>query len=158
MEKIGQYLLSLICASILCGIVSGLLGKSGTQAAVGKLLCGVFLTIALIKPWASVQLEAFGDYLNAFSADAQMIIDNTVSETDKQRMRIIKTQLETYILDKAASLEVDITVDVELQNIQPHIPCAVTIYGAVSPSAKSLLQQLMEEDLGISREDQQWIG
>lgn len=158
MEQISQYLVSLICAAILSGIIISLLGKTGTQAAVGKLLCGIFLTITLLRPWASVQLDAFGEYLTAFSSDAEILIEQALVYSDDAQQEIIKAEVESYILDKAASLEVEITVNVELQKSQPQIPCAVTIYGAVSPSAKASLQQMLEEELGIPKEAQQWIG
>ena len=50
MEVIREYILSVTAASIISGILTVLLDKKGTAGAMGKMFCGVFLAITLIRP------------------------------------------------------------------------------------------------------------
>ena len=71
---------------------------------------------------------------------------------------IITEQTLAYILDKAESFGARLEVEVQIARDGTYRPKAVTLRGSVSPYAKSRLQQIIEEDLQISKEDQQWIG
>ena len=67
---------------------------------------------------------------------------------------IITAQVEAYILDKAALYQAPVTVDVTLD--EEGTPVSVRLSGAVSPYAKTRLSEMMETDLGIKKEAQQW--
>ena len=70
---------------------------------------------------------------------------------------IIKARTQAYILDKARSLDVALTVEVFLDDATIPAPCGVRIEGAISPYAKKVLSQMMKDDLGIPPEEQIWI-
>ena len=71
---------------------------------------------------------------------------------------IIKGETEAYILDKAASLGVELEVDVLLEDMYPMAPKTVRLSGSVSPYVRNRLQNIIAEELGISKENQIWIG
>ena len=58
-------------------------------------------------------------------------------------------------MDKATQWEVDLAVEVSLTDITPS---HVRICGSVSPYVKAALSDWIAEQLGISKEEQEWIG
>ena len=69
---------------------------------------------------------------------------------------IIKSRVQAYILDKADSFGTSLEVEVILD--QDHIPVSVELQGNISPYARAQLTEIIEEDLGIPKEHQLWIG
>ena len=69
---------------------------------------------------------------------------------------IIKEETEAYILDKAADLHAHLRVEVAVG--EDNLPAAVTISGEAAPYARRQIQAMIANDLGISKENQKWIG
>ena len=156
MGSVGAYLLSVSAAALLCGLVRYFLGKKGTSAAVGNMVAGIFLLVTIISPLTgldNLKLENITDRWQAEAADAAALGSN---EAKKAQDAIIKQQLEAYILDKATEYHADLQVDITLSKTGNAVPVAVSLQGAVAPYAKQQLQQMIEQDLGISKENQQW--
>lgn len=157
MEQIRQYLLSVIAAAVLCGIVNTLVGKKGAYFSIVRLIAGLFMALTVISPLVKIRLSDIVDYTNGLSAQANAAVAGGEAMALDAMGAIIKSQTEAYILDKAVSMELDIEVEVTLSSENPPIPCAVTIKGSISPYSKEVLRQYIANDLGISEEDQLWI-
>lgn len=156
MEALREYVLSVVSAAILCGMVCSISGTKGSTGAVLKLVSGLILTFAVIRPIAQVRLEE----LTLFTADLALEAEAASAmgeEIYKEYVsEIIKEETEAYILDKAQSLNAALTVDVRLD--AQNIPEEVTVSGQFSPYAKQKLQSIIETELGIPKERQIWIG
>lgn len=155
MEGLREYLLRLLWAAMVCGILNRMV-KSNGYAPVIRLLCGVFLTVVLVQPLCGLSFEEplrWTEDLNALGAE---IVEQGSREAQAQKEAIIKARLEAYIVEKAdqagASISADITLD------DDGLPRAVTVTGALSPAAKRQLRQVMTEALGIPEVRQQWNG
>ena len=72
----------------------------------------------------------------------------------EKQIECIIDSCEAYILDKAKVLGGDITAEVSLN--ADLIPVFAVIH-AEDQSAKAQLQAILQEDLGIPMENQQWI-
>jgi stage III sporulation protein AF len=83
--------------------------------------------------------------------DAQMLSRNALAD-------IIKDRTEAYILDKAAAMGAAITVVVSVSGDEPPVPLGVEISGPVSPYMKLRLEEMIQEDLNIAKENQVWSG
>ena len=59
-------------------------------------------------------------------------------------------------MDKAADLHANLRVEVAVG--EDNLPVAVTISGEASPYARRQIQAMIANDLGISKENQKWIG
>lgn len=154
MDSVKSYLLSVICGAIACALVSGLADKKGTIGALMKLITGVFLVFTVISPIASLEIEE----LSLFTADLQeeaaaaAALGQEISE--ESLAAYIKEEAEAYILDKATSLNAALTAEVTLgEDLQPE---SVILSGEISAYAKFRLETILEEDLGISKENQLW--
>ena len=69
---------------------------------------------------------------------------------------IISGRVQTYILDKASSLGMQISVELEMETraATPY-PSGVTIRGTVTPAQKQQLQTYLEQTFAIAPEVEQ---
>ena len=157
MENIRQYLLSVISAALLCGIINGIIGKNDAYGTIVKFVSSLVLVLTVISPWTKIKLEDLSLYTEDLMQDAERITQNGESLALSQSASIIKSKTEAYILNKAASMGLSIDVEVTLCESNPQIPCAIQIIGNASPYLKQKLQTIITNDLGISEDDQLWI-
>jgi len=151
---IYKYIFSVICAGILCGILAQLSDKQGSVSVLIRFLSGLFMTIVLISPLKEIDLSNLIPDNLTVSADADSIIEEGVIRTESSVQLVIKDTVEEYILDKAQKLGAQLSVEVTLD--QNKLPVFVTVSGSVSPYAKRVLSEMMQDDLGICKEQQQW--
>ena len=156
MEDIKQYILTIVSASVICGLILSLTGKKGTVGAVTKLLCGLFLSVTVISPFLGSNLLDFSSYESIWQAEADYHASLGVDSADKRAREIIKDNCEAYILDKAVSLGADIQVQITLSRENPPVPQGITVTGSASPYARQAIKKLIEADIGISEENQLW--
>ena len=141
MEALRQYVISVVAAAMLCGIVVRLF-PNGSGKQVGKLICGLFLAYTVLSPISRVDFSKLPDFSLRCMDDAE----------DAAAMG----EKEAYILDKAADLHANLRVEVAVG--EDNLPAAVTISGEASPYARRQIQAMIANDLGISKENQKWIG
>ena len=157
MDGIRSYLISVICAAIICSIVATISSKKSANSAIIQMISGLFLAITMISPLVKIRLSDYSHYFDSFSMDAEMVVTMGEKAAAEEMRAIIISQTEAYILDKAVSMDAVIDVEVKLNDDYPPVPCEVTISGSVSPYAKETLSRYIANDLGISKEDQYWI-
>lgn len=151
-----RYILSIVISGIVCGITGTMLNKNTTTGKLVKILTGVLMCVTILTPLTQISFEHITDYFDTLSIDAEYYTQNGKSAAQTDIHAIIKSQTEAYILDKAESLELKVAVEVELDE-NDSVPCGVIITGAISPYAKRIMEAYLEETIGISKENQQWI-
>ncbi len=151
------YLISIVAAALVCSIVQKMLGEKGTVGLMGKLLSGVFLVLTLITPLRSFRIQNPGSITHIYTQEAQRVTADGMDQAREAMADGIKKRTEAYILDKAAGMDVVLSVEVILDESEIPVPESVQLTGAVSPYAKQRLTMIMEEDLGIDKEHQTWI-
>jgi len=156
MDEIRKYILSVIIAAIVSGILINLTGKNNTRNTIIKLLSGIYLSIAVISPLIQLDVSSAGNWMNFVNSDGELIAQRGKEEADEAIAHIIKTQTEAYILEKATTLNASLEVSVTLCDSSPAVPCEVTLCGDISPYAKKVLQNQISNELGISKENQIW--
>lgn len=156
MDWIRQYLLSVICVCVIVAIFTALWGEKAPLSGLIKLIAGVFITFTLIAPVVRVELEDFQDFYTGITADARAVVRQGEEMTQQSAERIIKEQLEAYILDKASSLNLDVSISLTLKNATVPTPDEITIYGNASPYGEKMLQAFLADELGIPEEKQVW--
>ena len=157
MDSIRQYFLTVITAAAICGCLNALFHGKGTFGTIIKLLTGIFLAVTIISPVTKLDLRNYTSFFDEISAEAKLNTDFGAGMAQDATRSIIKSQTEAYILDKAASLKLEVTVDVEVDSTGSWVPCGVTITGPALPYAKRRLQQYIVQDLGIPEEKQKWM-
>lgn len=155
MEALREFLLRVLGAAMVCGVLTRITRDSGCASGV-RLLCGVFLTIVLVQPLCNLSFEQplqWAEDLNALGAE---IAAEGSREAEAQKEAIIKARLESYIINKAAEANADVTADVSLG--AEGLPQTVTVTGSLSPAAKGKLKQILTKELGIPEVRQRWNG
>lgn len=153
MMGLRQYVLSVICAALICGIAQSLV-RDGIGKGVIKLICSVFLMVTLLAPLPGLRLE-----LESFLPDR---LEGECLAAQGENMargavdQLIKEQLETYILDKAAALPAQVQAEVILN--EDGLPVAALLAGRLPPEARETLEEMIQTDLGIPKENLQWTG
>ena len=158
MSKLGAYMLSVIAGAMVLGILNSMLDRKGSAGTLLRLMGGLFLTFTVIQPIAGFDFSAVTAFWEDFSLAGETAAALGQSLAEEELAAVIKERAETYILDKAKAYEAELTVEVMLSDDTTPVPTGVTLRGSISPYAKAQLQKILEDDLGIAKEDQQWIG
>lgn len=153
----SRYLIGIVAAALMCAILQKLLGEKGTVGLIGNLLSGVFLVLTLLTPLRTLRIQDPGSFTQTYIQEAQQVTADGADQARESMINGIKKRTEAYILDKAAGMDVDLSVEVILDESQIPLPEFVQLTGAVSPYAKQRLTTIIEEDLGIDKEHQRWI-
>ena len=156
MTQIRQYILSAVAAALLCSILRGSLGKTARFSALIDIVCGLFIAFILFAPLIDIDLNVIDFALaDSFQMGAQDAVEEGEETAQAAVLSIIKEQTQAYILDKADSLGMNISVEVEIDQ-DTNIPNGAIIHGTVSPYEKTMFCQYMEASLGIPEANQQW--
>ena len=152
MNGLTQYILTVVAAAMLVGILQSLAGQ-GTMGTLTKLLGGVFLALTMLSPVLKLERPDPAEWFADLALYGEsMAAEGTALAADAKE-DIIRFQVEAYILDKA---DADLAVSVELDG--EGVPCGVTLTGDISPRTKAQLSRMLEDDLGLGEEVQQWYS
>jgi len=157
MEQFGAYILSVTAAALVGTVATRLLRDHGLAAQLGKVLVGVFLLLSLLRPLMGKALPDLSQWRYDYTQAAQEAVALGEMTAKNALVQRIKDQTEAYILNKAASLQAKLQVEVVLSDDPIPVPVGVKLSGQISPYAKSQLQRLLQQELGIAKENQQWI-
>ena len=151
-----NYITSIIIAGIICSIIDLLLDKKTATGKIAKILTGILMSVTILTPFTNISFKYITNYFDSLSFHADNYVEQGKFSAQNSISEIIKAQTEAYILDKANALGANIQVEVMLSESQLPVPEFVKISGVVSPYVKKRLSVLLEEDLGISEENQIW--
>ena len=156
MEALRSVVLSVVCAALICGILTDLSAKTGFAKLI-RLACSIFLAFTLVAPLLRLRFPALEEEKNRYLAEAQDAAD--VGENIRLRSvaGIIRQEAEAYILKEAKSIGANLEVEVELDSGEPPAPSAVTLRGDFDESIETRLSRLLADELGIPKEHQTWI-
>ena len=155
MDGLLEYVTRIVAAALLCGIIVSLTKRSSSGNIV-RMLCGVFMTILLIQPIAGTNVSVWESILPDITGDAEAVASEGAAAAEDIRREYIKQRVQAYILSRAEELETEIQAEVTLG--ENCIPVSVTIAGSISPQNRSRLSQVIASELGIPKEQQEWIG
>jgi len=158
MDQLRGYILSIVAAAAIVGIVCTFVSEKSTAGGVMRMAGGLYLCFVILQPVASFDFSA----VTAF-AQQEFLTGEQEAAAGEQNSReavrrLIKQETEAYIMDKASQFQADITVDVTLSEAEVPVPVCATITGTISEAAKSCLEEILDTDLNISKENQIWIG
>lgn len=153
-----HYMIAVTAAAIICGIAKSICNEKTVSGAVLRLLAGIVMTVTVLSPVVRLDLNdlpLLSEDLLAKSKSAAAAGEEMASaEMDA----IIKDRTQAYILDKAAEFGASLQVEIWIPKDGSHRPESVILQGSISPYAKSRLESIIEEDIQIAKEKQQWIG
>jgi len=156
-NSIKSYFISITVCAILCSLLTGMFEKKDSLYKIVKMISSLFLIFTLIRPVTEIRLDKINLLVDEVSDNAQAAISTGEDYRMDSLAAIIKEETEAYILDKAQTLQCTLDVEVIVKKSEPPVPSEVYITGSLSPAAKQTLQQIIEDDLHIAKENQIWI-
>lgn len=157
MDGIKGYIYGIICASLICGIFVGFSSQKGVSSVYIKQIVGMIMVIVLISPLRSLDIQQLPQWFSDYQQDGQSIADIGQQTANSYRREIITQQTSAYILDKATSLGLDISVEITLDE-EMGCPWEVRLEGTASPYAKQRLGKIIAQELAVPEERQIWNG
>lgn len=153
MAFLRAWLLSLVSCALLVSIAEQLV-PGGTMRRIVRFAGGLVILLALLQPLARLDLAPPGDALGSFHA-ASAALEQTLEQQQYDAFASrIAAQTRAYIEDKADGLGLAVRAVVTTQAVDGvPLPAAVTLYGRENAA----LGELIERELGIAKERQQWI-
>ena len=158
MQDIGKYILSVGMASLIVAIITEFSEKKSSTGMLIRMVCGLFLAFTVINPLTNLNFEILETFSGSYSHDAEAAVSVGTAKSEDALRDIIKQETETYILDKAQSYGCALEVDVTVGKGTVPKPESVRINGQVPADTLKQLEKILETELGISKEYQQWIG
>lgn len=158
MQSLGRYIVSVTAAAIVVAILQSLFDKKGATGGLLRLIGGLFLCFTVISPIVTQGFDGLFDFSLTYMEQGSVAAFEGEEIAREQLCGIIKERCRTYILDKASTYQLQLEAEVTLSQDDIPVPVAVRLQGAVTPFAKLALQQWLEQELGIPKENQLWIG
>lgn len=155
MESLGQYVIFVISSAMICGVVLGFFPNGAAKELV-RMLCGIFLALSVLSPISRIDVAQWTDFDLLFNKDAAQTAAMGEAYSQNALREIIKEETRAYILDKAAALGADISADVSVSGDALPVPVGVQVTGIFSPYVKQRLEVILQEELGIAKENQLW--
>lgn len=153
------WFISLVAAAMIVACADTLLAKSG-QRAVGRLAGALMLLLVVLGPVLSLGGVEFGGLSQEMVAEMEQMEAQLQAGSNEILKEIIEERFRTYILDKAAQLEVtcNISVDCKEDENGLWLPERVSVTGNMTPQQQRQLEQYVEQELGVSKKMQSYTG
>lgn len=155
MGMLGSAVYRFACCVVVSSILISLV-PDGRMKELLHICFGIFLTVILLSVFSVVQLPDPEDIRTDYLQQAQSAADAGEAYARQQYREFIKQKLEAYILDIAKEWGCTLTVHVDVD--EEGYPVSVTIWSDVTDNERKQLERYIAEELGISKEDQQWNG
>ena len=152
-----EYVIHVTATALICAVVFRLFQGSGSGKMIVKLLCGIVLAFSILQPVKQVHFSVIDEFTRDFGQEADRAVNEGKNTSATAWSESITEGTEAYILEKTKAMNVDLTVEVELSEDELPMPAGVTLTGKVSPYVKSVLSDMIEQDLNIPKESQTWI-
>ena len=156
MELIRNWLVGMTCAAMVVALAESLTPQ-GTVRKIGRLTGGLVLLLAIIQPVVKLDEGALANALAQYRTGLS-VYDGALEEENETLMKgIIAEQSGAYILDKAASLGITCTVEVETEPGEEGdypVPHSVTVRGDLTAGERETLERQITADFAIPAERQ----
>lgn len=155
MSGLRQYILTVIASAFVCALLASLIERCSAKRIIKSLL-GLVMGVTIFMPLKQDIFRNFSDIMDTYTDLSGVWVDEGAEMARTAKEQFIKSEVEAYILDKAQAVNADVSVELDLNDAL--IPVSVTLWGKASPYAKNRLTEMLQTDLGITKERQIWTG
>lgn len=155
-EVLRQYLLQITAAALFSSLTLCLLPKTNVRR-IAALVCGLLTALCVLKPLVSIDSGKLARAFSELLVSSEEAANGLKLQNREVVGQVIKEKTEAYILDKAElfGIELSVSVTVGGEGTYPY-PTAADFYGRPTEAQKRQLTRLVEENLAIPKEKQQW--
>jgi stage III sporulation protein AF len=151
MTWLKDWLLGIVAAALAVALAQSLTPE-GTVKKVGRLVGGLILLLAVVKPLAQLDVDALAVTAAAYSDSA-----SEAAQAGEETLKtLIAQKVGAYIVDKGDALGLSCTAQVTVAQDEAGwpIPWAVTVTGTWTEEQRAALSRTVEEDLDIPAQRQ----
>ena len=153
----SNWLIGVTAAAMLAAVARCLM-PAGAVQQVGSLVCAMMMLWAVLSPLTPLSGTVFRDFDFAGQIQGQ---ETELKQKSEQLMKtLIEQECGTYIVDKAEQMGARCQADVVCRMGEDGVwlPAKVCIAGDLTGQQRGELERIIEEELGIDREHQQYLG
>lgn len=157
MSALREWLLGM-CAAAMAVTLADCLIPEGAVKKIGRMIGGLVLMITALQPLAELDYVSISQAWANYRMESAGYSEVLESENIQLIKIIMEEQAGAYIQDKAAELGIDCTVQVTCQVSEDGTPypAQAVIQGDLTQGQQEQLQQLIEGDLAIPADEQQY--
>lgn len=154
MAGIKSWLLGIVLTAFAAALAQQIAPR-GKEAAMVRLVGGLLLVLAFLRPLGAVNWDTLALPAGNFSARSENAEEDYREKQQEELSAIIAEKTAAYIWDKASALGGDyrVTVSVSAGEGGVPLPRSVTIAGPYSRE----LSDWMERELGLGAAEQNWL-
>lgn len=154
MKYLFGYLLRVVSAALLGTVVGAICPKQGAGKVV-KLACGLLLIVCVVSPLLKLDAEQIAAMIARTELVGEQARAGIEIPTADLAASIISERVRSYVLDKAASLGMQIEAEVSMhtEGAYPY-PEAIRITGAANASQRQMLAEYIEKNFAIPADRQ----
>ena len=156
MSQLAQYLITILSAALAISLIGTVMDNKSPVTATIKLICGIFMLLTALSPMLDLRIPNLSVYADELSAKGQEIADLGITASYNQQKAIITEKATAYVLEKAKSLNLDLSAEIKFSNDGIPIPEKIYLFGSAGPFAKEQMTIFIAENLGISEACQIW--
>ena len=155
-DSFRTYLFSICAAAVLSVLVPMLISKNMIRKTT-EFACGLLLLVVVVSPVVQLDLTDFRQIISSYMLDPSTTFAEQNAAEGNFTAERISLQCEEYILDKAEAIGMNIQVEVHMnEDMLYPLPVRVMISGRYSPWQKEKLSFILEQDLGVPENQQEW--
>lgn len=155
MGLLRDWIIGITCVAVLLAAAECLMPK-GSIRKIGRLAGGLLLLLTVAKPLLELDEDSLAMALSQYRIAETGGSELLQIENERMVKEIIAEQTAAYISDKANDLGADCVVEVAYEFSEEGVvfPTAVTVSGPVTEKQRIELQEFIEVNLGVSKENQ----
>ena len=156
MAGLRAYVLSVIAASVICALTMKLSGKQNSTSAIMRFVCGLVMSAVIVQPIGEMMIPNLRGYFQDLELQVHAVVERGTELSYQTFAQGIQEQSQAYIQNKATELGATLHVTVELDDSNLPVPERAILSGMIAPAAKIELENFIETELGIGKENQIW--
>ncbi len=159
MDILRNWLIGIVAAAMLVSVLDALLPKGGS-GKIAKLAGGLVLLLAVVQPLLQIQGETISDGWEDYKEELSQYSNDLEIAEENLMEGLIAQQSATYIQDKAMTMGITCTAEVETSPDEDGnpLPYAIVITGALTQGEQEQLTQIIATDLAIPAQRQTYQG
>ena len=156
---IRNWLIAVTCAALIAAVAQAAMPE-GAIKQVGKLLCGMVILLAVVRPAMGVQISDAVGSLRQMQNQTRQQRTQLEESSGAMLKSLIERESSAYISDKAAEIEIHCQVQVSCHPGQggTWVPWTVQITGDLNQIQRSALARIIQQELDIPSDRQQYVG
>lgn len=156
MIRIRKYLLSVAAASLLTSLLPALLPKGKIQK-VESFIGSLVLILTILSPVVKLNASSIRKAMESYQIDLQDTQRGIEKKSRGALEELISQRCEEYIWDKAAQMGLQLEIEITVGgNSDIPVPVSASMVGVCSQEDQAVLSKILEEELGIPRNKQEW--